>query len=167
MKSVVRISAKRSALPEAGNVLRARRAGTPALPKELSQGEQKFLDLVQAGGGGGAGQAGEFAGNHQEIVVAREHEFVAFGFDDGDVFVGGDEFQLGGFKKQLGRRRQGAETVAEFVFQVAQGGGIGGLGEFAVDLNAMAGFGDVGGGEGGGGPWNCGLRAGVRLPIAY
>ena len=96
-------------------------------------------------------------------MVAGEHEFVAFGFDDGHVSSGGDEFQLGGLEEQFGGGRQGAETVAQFVFKVAQGGGVGGLGQFAVDVNAMPGFGDVGDGEGGGRRLR--IRR-IRLPIA-
>ena len=119
------------------------------------QRQQQFFDLRQSGRGRFFSQPRELAANHHVIVVAGEHEAIFLYLDRGDVLVSGEDSDFRELLKQLKRRWQRAESIAQFLFQRMHRRFVGGLSELAVNLDALPGVGNVAEGNEGaiGGGW--------------
>ena len=74
-------------------------------------------------------------------------EAVVFGLDAADSGGFGVDADFADGEEDAGGGREFPEAVAHFVFDGAEGLGVGGEGEAAVEVDAEAGFGDVAGGE--------------------
>ena len=111
-------------------------------PKILNR-QQQPLDFLQPRLGVLFCEAREFAAERDEIAVAREHQLVVLHFDGRHGFFAGENFQFGHEQQQFHRRRQRAETVAQFLLQIFQRGFFIRLRQFAVNFDAMLRFGDV------------------------
>src|SRR5882724_4917710 len=109
-----------------------------------SKREQEAFDFAEASLGVELGEAGEFAADHDVILVAGEHELVLLDLDKRDDFFTGENLELGDEEQQFHGGGQGAEAVAQLGLQAIQSGLVRGLGELAIDVNAMLGLGDVG-----------------------
>jgi hypothetical protein len=116
--------------------------------------EEESLDFEQASARIAFGEAREFAVAGEVIAVAHEHDAIVPGFDGGDVSKGGEDFEFGDLEEENDGRRGRAEAIADFLLEQLERGGVGGLSEFAVELDTLLGVVDVvereEGGRGGG-----------------
>ena len=105
-----------------------------------------FFEFCEGGAGGEAGEAaavfevGFFTG-----IGAVADEAVIFGLDAADSGGFGVDADFADGEEGAGGGREFPEAVAHFVFDGMEGFDVGGEGEAAVEVDAKAGFGDVGG----------------------